>query len=140
MSRRSLLVNTAFALVLGMMFVASTTQATSQTGGAIAQASAQVTTSTTDLGGVVPFPDEATRITTTLSGIVTATRLRVRDAATLNGKKIFSLIQGQIVTILGIHTNRRWLEIKSGDGQIGWVSVYYIQLVGGELRMLAFVQ
>ncbi len=131
MSRRMFLIRGALALTVGMLFLASTTQATTLNNGAVAQ------------GTVDPYFQsliEPTRVTTTLSGVVSTPRLRGRDAATLRGKKIASLAEGQIVTILGIHTNRRWLKIRTGDGIVGWVSVFYIRLVGGELKLLAFVE
>ena len=141
MSRRIILVNTAFALLLSMVFAASVTHATPLNGPdmPLTVLQAATPTPTPDAGGLVPFPEGDTRVTTTLSGIVTTARLRVRDAGTLNGKHIFDLSQGQIVTILGIHRNRRWLEIQTGDGKVGWVSVFYIELVGGRLNMLPFV-
>ncbi len=136
MSRRLFLIRSALALTVGMLFVASTTQATALNGAN----SAAVAQGTVDPYFQLLPPLDATRVSTTLSGIVSTPRLRVRDAATFRGKIIGHLDEGQIVTILGIHLNRRWLKIRTGDGLVGWVSVFYVRLVGGELKLLAFVE
>ena len=59
-------------------------------------------------------------------GIVKATTLNVREAASTSSKKIGSIKKGQRVTI--IKQQSGWLQIKYGSKN-GWVSKQYISTV-----------
>ncbi len=75
----------------------------------------------------------------TLSGTCRAWRLRVRIGPSKAEAAIFDLQQGELVSILGISTNLQWFMIKTADGNRGWVSRFYMNLVGGHIYNLPVI-
>ncbi len=121
LKRHFLVMIPALGIILGLVFTALPTASVS----AVAAAST---------------PTPAPSGFTTLTGISRVYFLRVRDAASTRAKRLFFLQRGDKVTVLGISKNRRWLKILTQDGKIGWVSGFYIKLVGGHVSNLETVQ
>ncbi len=76
---------------------------------------------------------------TAITAVARVSHLRGHDAPSLRTKVIFHLTRGQTVNVLGVSENLRWLKIRSADGQQGWVSLFYMRLVGGRVSQLRIV-
>src|SRR5258708_5717344 len=73
---------------------------------------------------------------TAITAVARVSHLRVHDAPSLRTKVVFHLTRGQTVNVLGVSENKRWIKIRTADGQQGWVSLYYMRLVGGRVSKL----
>src|SRR5258708_37917437 len=89
---------------------------------------------------VTTFSATTTTKLTSITGVARVTQLRVHEGPSLRTKVLFHLTRGQTVSVLGVSANKRWLEIRSADGKVGWVSLFYTRLVGGKLSQLNIIQ
>ncbi|NMM61821.1 SH3 domain-containing protein [Clostridium sp. P21] len=78
--------------------------------------------------GTSTIPTSQSGSITTLNGIgiVTASKLNVRSGSASTYSIIFTLWQGNKVTVIG--KSGDWYQIKSSDGRIGWVSSLYLKV------------
>src|SRR5260221_13283214 len=54
---------------------------------------------------------------TAITAVARVSHLRMHDAPSLRTKVIFHLTRGQTVNMLGVNENKRWLKIRTADGQ-----------------------
>ncbi len=76
----------------------------------------------------VAVQSPARAATTSNTGTVIASKLRVRDAGSLQGKLIELVKRGDILTVLGRNSRMSWLKVQAPDGKTGWVSMLWIKL------------
>jgi len=88
---------------------------------------------------------------------ITAWILPLRDGPSRRGKILDKLKHNTIVTVIGVNRFHTWIKVLLNDGQpvggasgqsatmqptsgqVGWISVFYVQLFGGRLKSVPVV-
>ena len=124
-----------------------------------ATASATVKVQTTKVHVAVPIVVATMAGTMTPGSItakITAWLLPLRDGPSRRGKILDKLKHNTIVTVIGVNRFHTWIKVLLTDGQtvsgggqsatmqptsgqVGWISVFYVQLFGGRLKSVPVV-
>lgn len=54
--------------------------------------------------------------------VETEGRVNMRSEPDINGRLLYQVPEGEIMTVLGISTDREWYHIRLGNGETGWMN------------------
>ncbi len=87
---------------------------------------------------VVPSPAQA-QGSTAFTATIRAALLNVRNGPEASALRLSVLKAGTIVTVLGKNSLGTWLEIRTGQGLVGWVSAIWLKFSSGSLTSLPLI-
>jgi uncharacterized protein YraI len=87
---------------------------------------------------IVTSPAQA-QATTPVTATITGSVLLVRSGPGISNALVGSLPRGTVVTVLGRDSAGTWLQIRTTQGLVGWVSSFWVKLTTGSVLDLPVV-
>jgi uncharacterized protein YgiM (DUF1202 family) len=135
--KRLFLISLSALLLLTVAAAQSPAQATTATS---SSTSAPTTGATKSVAPAATLSANSSSSANGISAKVVAWVLPLRANPSKRGAVLSKLKHNEVVAVLGANKFRTWLKVQTSTGTVGWVSAFYINLIGGRLRALPVVQ